>query len=57
MAANISSSSAGPEITGLRVTSFNFGFLPHTHTGNSGGQVQPVASFRMVCLTIRSSKL
>jgi len=22
-----------------------FGLLPHTHTGNSGGQVQPLANF------------
>lgn len=27
----------------MRVTSFTSGFLPQTHTGNSGGQVQPRA--------------
>ena len=53
-ARGFSASSSGPGVTGLRVMSFSLGFFPHTHTGNWGGQVQPVASSRRVCLTIRS---
>ena len=41
---------------GLRVTSFTSGFLPQTHTGNSGGQVQPrAACCHGSLLTMRSS--
>mgnify|MGYP002587255535 CR=1 FL=1 len=40
---------------GLPLTSFIFGFFPHTQTGKFGGQVQPVASSCMVFFTMRSS--
>ena len=40
---------------GLRVMSRTSGVLPHTHTGKSGGQVQPRACFAKHCLTTRSS--
>ena len=40
---------------GLRLTSFICGFLPQTHTGKFGGQVQPVANSCMFFLMMRSS--
>ena len=49
------SSSASPATMGLRLTSRMRGFLPHTHTGKLGGQVQPVAISCMVFLIMRSS--
>ena len=54
-ARGLCASSSSPETMGLRLTSRSLGFLPHTHTGNSGGQVQPVASSCMVFLMMRSS--
>ena len=41
---------------GFLDTAFIFAVLPHTHTGNSGGQVQPVQSCRRVFLMILSSR-
>ena len=43
-ARGLCANSSSPDTMGFRLTSFSFGFLPHTHTGNSGGQMQPVAS-------------
>ena len=54
-ARGFSASSASPDTMGLRLTRRIFGFLPQTQTGNSGGQVQPVASSCMVFLMMRSS--
>ena len=54
-ARGLCASSSSPDTMGFRLTSFSFGFLPHTHTGNSGGQMQPVASSYSVFLMIRSS--
>jgi hypothetical protein len=41
--------------TGLRLITSTSGFLPHTHTGKSRGQVQPDAKDAKVCLTNLSS--
>ena len=40
---------------GFLLTSFTLGVFPQTHTGNSGGQVQPLAAEAMAFFTIRSS--
>ena len=40
---------------GLRVRISTWGFRPQTHTGNSGGQMQPLAAAAMAFFTIRSS--
>ena len=37
------------------VITIPFGFLPQTQTGNSGGQVQPLAACAIAFLTMRSS--
>ena len=37
--------------------SFALAFPPHTHTGNSGGQVQAVAHWRNRCLTSLSNEM
>ena len=41
---------------GLRFIDRACGFLPHTHTGKSGGQVHPSHHFAIACFTILSSK-
>src|SRR3954452_6912030 len=40
---------------GRRCTARTSGSCPHTHTGKSGGHVQPRSLSRMKCLTMRSS--
>jgi hypothetical protein len=40
---------------GFFVTTLPLGIFPHTHTGNSGGQVQGASFFRKVVFTMRSS--
>ena len=42
-ARGFSASSLFPAVMGFLPTSLTRGFLPHTHTGKSGGQVQPLA--------------
>jgi hypothetical protein len=49
------SNSSSDGAIGLRKSSSAFGLLPQTHTGNSGGHVQPSHHFAMVFLTILSS--
>ena len=50
------SSSSGEAVIGFLSTSLPIGFLPHTHTGNSGGHVQPVQNSLKRFLTILSSR-
>jgi len=38
----LTASSCGEASIGLRFTSLPFGWFPHTQTGKSGGQVQPL---------------
>ena len=40
----LAASSVSPASMGFLFTSFPLGRLPHTHTGKSGGQVQPLQS-------------
>ena len=40
---------------GFLLTSFTWGFFPHTQTGKSGGQVHPLAKAARAFFTIRSS--
>ena len=40
---------------GFRLTSFTWGLRPHTHTGKSGGQMQPLANSARAFFTMRSS--
>ena len=56
LARGFSSSSWALGRMGLRGTSFTSGFLPHTHTGNEGGQSQPLAAAASSLFTMRSSK-
>ena len=44
-----------PETMGFLLTSFTWGFFPHTQTGKSGGQVHPLAKAARAFFTIRSS--
>ena len=50
------SNSSGEGRMGFLVMIFAKGFLPHTHTGNSGGQVQTFTRLLKYSFTIRSSK-
>ena len=50
------SSSSAPGRIGFLVITFPLETLPHTHTGNSGGQVQGFSFLRNAFFTIRSSR-
>ena len=50
LARGFSSSSWALGRMGLRGTSFTSGFLPHTHTGNDGGQVAALGRCRQLAL-------
>ena len=54
-ARGFSESSSSEAVMGLRFTGFTVATLPHTHTGNDGGQTQGLASERKVFLTVLSS--
>lgn len=49
------SSSSGPAVTALRVTTRRAGIFPQMQTGRPGGQLQLAASSRKKFFTIRSS--
>ena len=56
-ALGLRATSSSEATRGFRVLTSSIGTLPQTHTGRSGGQVQPRDISEKTCLTMRSSRL